>query len=229
MRRRPRSQQAGFTLVETLLATALLLLILALLASVTAQWLPNWNRGFARAQRNEQLALALDRVVADLSAAEFIQTSAEPKQALFDGTAVAVTFIRTAVGPNKHGLEVVRLAEIADVQGPVLVRATAPFVPGVEGEAIARLRFTDPNVLIRAPYRVQFSYAGSDRQFLSSWQNPARPPSAIRILVRSEVSGQLLELSTLAKVHVDVPASCAKEQSADCADLAKTTPTERQL
>ena len=229
MRRRPQTHDAGFTLIETLLATALLLLILALLASVTAQWLPNWNRGFARAQRNEQLALALDRVVADLAAIEFIQTSAEPKQAMFDGTAIAVTFIRTAIGPNKHGLEVVRFAEIADVQGPVLVRTTAPFLPGVENEAIARLRFTDPNVLIRAPYRVQFSYAGPDRQFLSAWQNPARPPSAVRIVVRNPVSGQTLELSTLAKVHVDAPASCAKEKGGACADLVKSNPNQRQL
>jgi general secretion pathway protein J len=57
--RRRRLEVAGFTLVEVLMATALMGAILAALATVTAQWLPNWNRGFARVQRTENLALGL--------------------------------------------------------------------------------------------------------------------------------------------------------------------------
>src|SRR5262245_38984581 len=52
---------AGFTLLEALIATALMAIILAALATITAQWLPNWNRGLARLQRNEHMALGLDR------------------------------------------------------------------------------------------------------------------------------------------------------------------------
>jgi general secretion pathway protein J len=57
MRRLPRYRtqlsggSAGFTLIETLIATALMVAILAALATITAQWLPNWNRCFARVQR----------------------------------------------------------------------------------------------------------------------------------------------------------------------------------
>src|SRR5205814_2503760 len=61
---------AGFTLVEALLATALMAAILAAIGTVTAQWLPNWNRGFASVQRSEAFAIGLERVVADLAAAE---------------------------------------------------------------------------------------------------------------------------------------------------------------
>ena len=43
---RRRSRIAGFTLVEAMVATALMGMILAAIATVTAQWLPNWNRGF---------------------------------------------------------------------------------------------------------------------------------------------------------------------------------------
>jgi prepilin-type N-terminal cleavage/methylation domain-containing protein len=65
-----RGGEAGFTLIEVLLATLLMTVILAALATVTAQWLPNWNRGMAHVQRAERLAIGLDRIVADLAVAE---------------------------------------------------------------------------------------------------------------------------------------------------------------
>ena len=67
-----RSSTAGFTLVEALVATVLMGMILAALATVTAQWLPNWNRGFVRVQRTELLAIAIERLAADFAAAEFV-------------------------------------------------------------------------------------------------------------------------------------------------------------
>src|SRR5712692_9454724 len=67
MWRRARAGEAGFTLIEVLLATLLMTVILAALATVTAQWLPNWNRGIARVQRAERLAIGLERALADLS------------------------------------------------------------------------------------------------------------------------------------------------------------------
>ena len=65
---RRRNRRAGFTLFEVLVAMALMGMILAFLATITAHWLPNWDRDIARLQRDEQLALGLERVVADLAA-----------------------------------------------------------------------------------------------------------------------------------------------------------------
>ena len=103
---------AGCTLVEALLATALMGAILAAIATVTAQWLPNWNRGFIRVQGTETLAVGLERILADLAAAEFVTAGANIRQPVFDGTELSVTFLRTAIGPNtRPGLEVVRIME----------------------------------------------------------------------------------------------------------------------
>ena len=71
-RRRGGNHVGGFTLVEALIATALMATILTALATITGQWMPNWNRGMTRVQGDEDLALGLDRIVADLAAAEFI-------------------------------------------------------------------------------------------------------------------------------------------------------------
>ena len=85
MNRRAKRGEAGFTLIEVLMATLLMTVILAALATVTAQWLPNWNRGIARVQRAERLAMGLDRMAADLSVAEMMPVNADAKAPLFEG------------------------------------------------------------------------------------------------------------------------------------------------
>jgi len=116
--------------MEAMLATVLMVMVLGALASVTSQWLRNWNRGFARVQRVDLWAAGLDRLMADLAAAEVVSGGGEKDMPVFDGAQQAVTFVRTTLGPNyTTGLEVVRIADATDDRGPALVRWTAPFVP----------------------------------------------------------------------------------------------------
>src|SRR5262249_35135172 len=99
-RKYARAATSGFTLIEALVAIAMMAIILAALATVTAQWMPNWNHGFARLQRSEDIALGLGRIADDLAAAEFIPASRETRKPLFEGGSRSVIFVRTAVGPN---------------------------------------------------------------------------------------------------------------------------------
>ena len=64
-----RPGERGFTLIETIVALALTGLVLSALASITAQWLPSWNRGIDRIQRSELMGIALQRIGADLASA----------------------------------------------------------------------------------------------------------------------------------------------------------------
>jgi general secretion pathway protein J len=83
-------------------------------------------------------------------------------------------------------------------------------------------RFGEPVVLVRAPYRVSFSYAGDDRAWRRSWGNTPMLPTAVRVLLRDAVTAQTLANSTAATVHVNLPAACAGAKNvADCA-LGKT-------
>src|SRR4051812_21827673 len=167
-RMRGAGSEGGFTLIEVLLATLLMTLILGALATVTAQWLPNWNRGMARVARAERLAIGLERIAADLSVAEMMPINADAIAPLFEGSELSVTFVRTAVGPNtRPGLEIIRLIEKADAQGLALVRERASFVPMAADEQI---RFADQVVLIRSPFRVSFSYAGPDQAWQKEWR-----------------------------------------------------------
>jgi general secretion pathway protein J len=209
--RRAVGNEAGFTLIEVLIATMLMTVILAALATVTAQWLPNWNRGMAHVQRAERLAIGLERIAADLSVAEMMPLNADAKAPLFEGGELSVTFVRTAVGPNtRPGLEIIRLTEKADDQGLALVRERAPFAPM---PADAQLRFVDQVVLIRSPFRVSFSYAGPDHVWQKQWRGQKQLPDMIRFSVRDMASGQVLAVSSAAIVHVNAPAECARAKN----------------
>lgn len=224
--RRALADESGFTLLEVLLATLLMTVILAALATVTAQWLPNWNRGIARVQRAERLATGLDRIVADLAVAEQVRMNGDARNPLFEGSELAVTFVRTALGPStRPGLEIVRLIEKADAQGLALVRERASFQPmPTEGQ----IRFVDQVVLIRAPFRVSFSYAGADRAWQPTWRGQAQLPERIRVTVRDGATGQVLAVSAAATLHITAPADCARSKNPSGCVTARGKPQQEK-
>jgi len=216
------ADEAGFTLIEVLAATLLMTMILAALGTVTAQWMPNWNRGMARVQRAERLALGLDRIVADLTVAEMVPINSDARVPLFEGSELAVTFVRTAVGPQtRPGLEIIRLVEKADSQGLALVRERAPFLPMPRD---AQILFGDQVVLIRAPFRVTFSYAGPDQIWQKEWRGQMQLPEKIRIAVRDGATGQMLDMSSVSIVHADAWAECARAKNTTACLTARLRP-----
>jgi general secretion pathway protein J len=203
-RGRRRRADAGFTLFEALVAMALMGLIVGALASVTAQWMPSWNRSHIRTQRNEKVAIALDRLVADLSAAEYVSPNRANPVPLFRGDEFSIIFVRSAVGPNSRpGLEIVRIAETVDKSGPAVVRTRAPFVPLATGDlSVDPIPFADPVVLLRAPLRIAFSYIGPDGAWEKAWRHPEVLPTAIRFEIRDVDLGPVV--STATRVHMDM-------------------------
>src|ERR1700733_13171595 len=180
-----RIGERGFTLIETIVALALTGLVLSALASITAQWLPNWNRGVERIQRSEVMGLALQRIGADLAAAEYVPANRDSRRPLFNGNELSVIFVRTALGPNAGpGLDVVRLGEINERREFISVRTRARFTPLPPGSSLSeQLRFSDPVVLLRAPFRLSFAYAGQDRIWKNTWRESDTLPTMVRLTV----------------------------------------------
>ena len=207
-----RAAVAGFTLVEALVAMALMGLVLTGLAMVTSQWLPNWQRGLARVQSSELIALAIDRIVADLASAEFVPPNRATKKPLFAGSEASVTFVRTALGPNAApGLEIVQLAEARQLKGPALARSTAQFAPRAPDARAPR--FGEPIVLLSPPYRASFSYAGRDGVWRADWIDADELPRAVRLVIRDTVSGRALGASTATVIHAELPVECITEET----------------
>lgn len=216
---RQRSAIAGFTLVEALAAILLMGMILASLVAVTGQWLPGWNYGVARLQRAELVALGLERLAGDLSAAEFIAPNRKTTHPLFEGGELFVTFVRSAIGPNtRGGLEVVRISETADQRGPLLARMRAPFAPSEN--SFDQFDFADPVMLLHAPYRVSFAYAGRDKVWKAVWHDEEQLPQAVRMTVRDAATDRALAISTAVVVHAELPAECAGEKNSQLCQKA---------
>jgi general secretion pathway protein J len=214
-----RPAENGFTLLEALIAVGLMALLLATLATVTAQWMRGWRAGFDRTQSADLLGLGLDRIVADIGSAEFISPGQADARPIFQGTDSSVAFVRSAIGPNSPaGLEIVRLAEIDDARGRIVVRTRAAFTPSVTPQAIEEgaIEFTNPVVLIRPPFRVSFAFAGPDRIWRETWLDANQLPAAVRITVLDGQTGEILPVSTAALVNVNAPAGCAANTAQGC-------------
>lgn len=207
-----RTGEGGFTLIESLVALALMGLVLSALANITAQWFPNWNRGLDRIQRSELISIALQRIGDDLAAAEYVPANRDAKQPFFEGSEQSVTFVRTALGPNAGmGLDVVRLAETTDKAGLATARSRAPFRPlPLASSHSEQLRFGEPVLLFRAPFRLFFAYAGEDGAWKSSWRDSDKLPAKIRLTVRDTASDRVLTTVTPVHVQSSAEGDCAQ-------------------
>lgn len=198
---------AGFTMFEALVALAVMGLVLGVIASVTGSWLPPWNRGLLQIQRNEQVTIALDRLAADVAAAEFVTPNRDRTAALFRGDESSIVFVRSALGPNNRaGLEIVRIAETTDRDGRVLVRHRAPFVLLPTGDpAVDPIPFRDPVVLLRAPLRITFAYAGPRGDWFVNWPAWAGLPTTVRFDVRDAEGTVVLSTATRVRANTAAP------------------------
>lgn len=203
---------AGFTLIEALAALALMGLILSFLSLITAQWLPAWSRTFDRLQRSEALMTAMDRIAADIAAAEIVRVRRRSKDVLFDGSDRTLTLVRNAIGPNAvPGLEIVRIGETTDRQGSAVVRSRAVFSPGITG--------VDPAagavVMLRAPYRVSFAYAAPDKIWKQAWHGSDMMPAAV-LLTIEDAGRRLPPISRIVPVRAEISAEALCSQQSGC-------------
>jgi general secretion pathway protein J len=212
------SGESGFTLLEALVAIALTGVLLVMLSTLTGHWMTNWRTGFERVQSADMLGLGIDRIAADLAAAEYVSLGDTDALTFFEGTESSVTFVRSAIGPNAAaGLEIVRLSEDDGVRGRVLVRARASYAP-VTSKALAAgtVEFTNPIVLVHPPFRVSFAFAGHDRVWKDNWEDVKQLPDAVRITVRNALTDEILPLSTATSLRVNAPAECVTGTSPAC-------------
>ena len=199
---KPEALRAGFSLIEATAAIALTTTIVMALSSVTGQWLPNWRRGLVDLQRADLLGVGVERIIGDVSAAEYVTPSGDAPAPLFEGDSSAVEFVRSAIGPNSYPhLEVVRLAQTKDDRGPALMRSRAPFASTAPGARVKPFVFGDAVALIRAPFHISFAYAGKDRVWVDTWKGQERLPDAVRITVR-DAGNRVLAASTAVRLKV---------------------------
>ena len=204
-----RETNGGFTLLEALAGVAVTAAIVAALGAVAGQWLPNWRHGFLALQNADLIGLSLDRIVEDVSSAEYARLDSGAGAPLFRGEPGTVTFMRQAIGPGASPrLEIVRIGEIETARGFEVERARAPYAPGVLGT------FADATTLLRPPFRLEFAYAGPDGQWRPAWGQGPLLPRAVRLTVRAASAAIVASTAFVLKVTA-APEIDAQPQAAD--------------
>lgn len=209
------SSIAGFSIIEGLVALALAGLVMAGVSMLVAQWIPAWNRGFHRVQQADLLAVALDRITADIAEARYVTGSTQDTLIFFSGEQDAITFVRPMLDPSQRpGLEVVRIMTGADKGGIRVVRRQGRFTPLPPGALAAQdLRFSSSTPFLRSAARIEFSYADIDGRWRPRWDDPVTLPARVRIILRDPSTGRALGPPTAAVVHTEAPARCAFARS----------------
>jgi general secretion pathway protein J len=204
-----------------MLALALTGVMVSAIAVFAGQWMTSWRAGFAQLQATDLLSLGLERLSADVSAAQYAASSSGQEPALFLGDAKSLIFVRRSPAPDTLGrLEVVRIAQTTDARGAALIRSRAPYVPLPLGTPITSLHFTDPVALIRAPFLVSFAYADATRVWRDSWAPNKTLPTAVRVTVRTVGRAEVISASTAISLHVTGKLEKPKN-APDTADASK--------
>ena len=213
-RQRHHHPAAGFTLLEAIVALLLVGLVLSALANLAGQWIPSWKHGLSRLRTSEGLALALDRLASDISAAQFISMTPGDRQPLFIGKAQSLIFVRRAWNPSQDPvLEIVKIEDVKSNGSPYVTRSRAAFPSGVKARAT---RFSDSVILLRDNYRLFFSYAGRDRIWHDDWQGEHLPES-VKLTVR-DATGRSAIATTTASIHSAIPLRCIHAPSLENCD-----------
>jgi general secretion pathway protein J len=203
----------GFTLLEALIAMALFGALLSSFALLIGQWVPQWRHGLGRLQRDEQVGVAVDRLIGDLQGAVPI-AGLRGDRLIFVGQANSVIFARRNLQPNSgFGIELVRVDEVATENGLEIVRKRAQ-MPGGRPVDLDSIEFSDPVALLTGSLHVRFAYAGDDNTFQDAWSGGSALPKRIEVAFYDERDPSN-RISTAAALRVTKPFSCAA--SAACA------------
>ncbi len=206
----------GFTLIEALVALAIGGFVIATLATVTGQWMRNWQVGVPVLQRSQALLTVLDRIVADVAAARFMP--AGTTGFVFTGESTAITLVRqTLPVETPGGLEIVRFAALPGGGDVTLARSRSPLP---FGSSLGAPSDASPVTLLRQPHAVRFAYADADQTWQTSWRIAARLPRLVRIEVVDRRSGRAVLPPVVVRLHADAPLTCAAMASGDLCDTA---------
>lgn len=196
-----RSAQAGFTLVEVILAMVLVGSILLLTYSGLSFALRSWDAGDANGRRTAERRLGENFLRRELSEM-FPMRWKDPMQVkmAFEGGQSRLRFVSArAPGLQLGGLSLVGI-ELEDnrekrTRDLVMLRA----MPDDEAVSFGPLDRGERHVLLAGVERVDFAYFGSENEFTEprwndSWEYDGRLPEMVRMRVRAADGSQLPDM-----------------------------------
>lgn len=203
----------GFTLMEIIAALAVASVIILATAALLHNLAVPFARGTSRVNNGERLALAAERLAADIGSARFIvQSAAGGTSSTFVGQARKVLFINDAS-------QVVSLdIEVTD-DATQIVRRRGPW-PGLR-TPFQSVALRDQVVLLAGSFEASFSFARTAKNgaltWVNSWTNEQTLPRLVKLSLRDRASGTDLFGGAAFAIRAEAPMACAlQDAAADC-------------
>ena len=209
-----RSAQSGFTLIELVVAMALLGTMMVLLYSGLSFSLRSWDAGEVNGRRVADRRIGENFLRRELS--ELFPMRWKDAMMLrfaFDGQAQRLRFVSSRpAGISLGGLALVGL-EIEQEPGPGRVRnlVMRRAMPDEDAKDFTPLDRAERTVLIAGLDSVAFDYFGAENDFTqpqwtNSWKYEARIPEMIRMRVKTEEGAAAQEM--VVRINLGEEAGC---------------------
>lgn len=208
-------RQAGFTLIEIVLAMVLLSTMILLLYSGLSFALRSWDAGDAGGRRTADRRIGENFLRRELTEVFPMRwKDAMTVKVAFSGEAQRLRFVSTRpVGITLGGLALVNVEVEGDARRHERHLLMRRAMPDEEAKDFGPLeKSTDkPTIVIADVDSVVFSYFGSENDFseprwMDTWPYPGRVPQMVRMRVKSADGTMLPEM--VAKVMLGEEAGC---------------------
>ena len=219
-RHRAQTAKQGFTLVEVLAAFAIASVIIMATVALMHNVVLSFDRGTSRVSAGERLALAAERLAADIGSARFVQQSTSAGAvAAFVGEPAKITFIgaglidpawrRDEVAPAAP--EVVSVTVEDDDDTTEIVRRRAVWLDPRARLQDAALR--DEVVLIAGRFDAAFAFGRMSPEgaltWSSSWAGEQNLPRLVKLSLVDRATGIDLLGGAEFVIRADAPQACA--------------------
>jgi Prokaryotic N-terminal methylation motif len=196
---RPKSNTAGFSLVEVMATLVVTTLLIVALTPLVTEMLITWSRGSDVAGMVEFRISGLGMLRDDLRhAIVWTGYGRLDNLLVFHGNETSMSFPAISrVGTNSDGLHMVSIDVTSSADGQAVIRRRAPIV----GTTYAP--FGDPVVLFSGPDRYFFSYYSRDGEQRPVWTDATDYPARIALNIvdrRGRRSSASIEIPILASI-----------------------------
>ncbi|MDF1599305.1 hypothetical protein PZ895_05880 [Mesorhizobium sp. YIM 152430] len=219
--RRHRDRQAGFVLVEAVVALAIASLALLLMVTIGGMAAQGVGKGQARTEMLDALEAGTREVRRHIDAFAPVADFARPGGVLFEGRSDRLEFAAPTVAALtdiRHAI--VQLAIVEDENGSALVRHTRALPDPTGAGGVDRDR---PVILLQGPWRMRFFYMASPAQdWLDGWSAAAGLPNVVRLEIVDKASGARVTPPVVVPLRARAVLNCAETDGA-CKAVAAGT------
>ena len=215
----PGDGQSGVTLVEIVVALAVVALTLGIAAGGLRLLGRSGARGAEVMARHDVLSRGLDVLRRDIERLErVVWKRGDTPELVFSGDAARLAFVAVEPAfPTEAGPYFLVYAVQQRHDGAVLARARAPYRTSIPD--IRRLAGSESVAVIEGPYRLRFLYLerrDGRQRWLPQWSDPHRLPELISLEVSGLTEGSAPMPPLVFRPRVDAERSCIKEDDGGC-------------